>query len=154
MNLDHADHQSGALTTRPRCRQAQGFLNFLRCIPLPLCKPNLRLDDTNETQAPCPSDVVHTINIETDQRPRPDNFSESKTEIKTGKFRDLKFEIEIKNNQDRDRDRKILQKYVPFSIIPKIINKKNLRLHFIQTSIFSMLENALLCVVASLNNSL
>ena len=23
MNLDHADHQSGALTTRPRCRRAQ-----------------------------------------------------------------------------------------------------------------------------------
>ena len=50
-------------------------------------------------------------------RPRPDNFSETKTEIETGKFRGLRFETETRNNRDRDRDRdqKILRKYSRFN---------------------------------------
>ena len=39
-------------------------------------------------------------------RQRHDNFSETKTEIETGKFRYLTFETETRNN----RDRKILRK--------------------------------------------
>ena len=76
--------------------------------------------------------IVETTNVETETEP--DNFSETKTEIETGKFRDLRFETQTRNNRDRDRDQIILQKYSTFSIIPKTIDfyilSNNLRLHF------------------------
>ena len=78
-------------------------------------------------------DVFETTNVETETETR--QFSGTKTEIETGKFRDLRFETETRNNRDRDqgRDRKILQKYSPFLIIPKPINfyfLNILRLHY------------------------
>ena len=61
------------------------------------------------------SDVVETTNVETK--------TTTKTEMETGKFRELRFDIETRKIRDRDRNRKLYKNlFSTFLIILKTIN--------------------------------
>ena len=52
-------------------------------------------------------------------RPKPNNFSKTKTEIEAGKFGDLKLETETKNNRYQDKTATFLQKSSPIQLFKK-----------------------------------